>query len=210
LFYFFNFGKEWDTAWSCFGSGSAVSLFVIMNKENNTSKRTLVWSVIIILSVILDQLTKYLAVCFLKPIDTFPIIRDVLHLTYVTNRGAAFGMLSDNRWIFMVVSTVSIVLLGYYLYKKRDTHPLLCTALSFIIGGGIGNMIDRTMLGYVVDFIDFRVINFAVFNIADSFVCVGCAFIFLWLFFFADKEEKKSAVSTETKEKETEENDADH
>ena len=67
------------------------------------------WLIPIALAVALDQLTKYLAVVYLKPIGTFPIIQDVLHLTYVENRGAAFGMLKDHRWVFMLTSTVAII-----------------------------------------------------------------------------------------------------
>lgn len=163
--------------------------------NNNKAHRGLLWTLVILGVIVIDQVTKLLAVKFLKPVDTVPIIRDVLHLTYVTNPGAAFGMLKNNRWVFLVVSTVAIVLLGYYLYTKKNGHPLLCTALAFIVGGGIGNMIDRTLLGYVVDFVDFRLINFAVFNGADSFVCVGCAMMFLWVFLYADKEEEKPKVS---------------
>ncbi|MGM9624136.1 MAG: signal peptidase II, partial [Eubacteriales bacterium] len=116
------------------------------------------------------------------------------------NYGAAFGILSDHRWVFLLISTVAIVLLACYLFEKRDAHPLLGTALSFIIGGGIGNMIDRIIYGYVVDFVDFRLINFAVFNVADMFVCIGCALMFLWIFRYADFDEKKKPDRTENKE----------
>ena len=111
----------------------------------------------------LDQLSKYLTVLYLKPVGTFPILQDALHLTYVENRGAAFGMLADSRWVFMVVSAVSIVALSVYLIRKKPKSRLLCLSLAFVIGGGIGNMIDRVALGYVVDMIDFRLIHFAVF-----------------------------------------------
>ena len=160
------------------------------------NKKGLLWCAVIAGSVLLDQLTKQLAVAYLRPIDTFPIIPDALHLTYVTNYGAAFGMLADHRWIFLAVSTIAIVLLAAYLYYRRDEHPLLCTALSFIVGGGIGNMIDRTLMGYVVDFVDFRLINFAVFNVADIFVCVGCGLMFLWLFRYAEFDDEKKPAKT--------------
>jgi signal peptidase II len=114
-------------------------------------------------------------------VGTCPIIQDVLHLTYVENKGAAFGMLSDNRWVFMTVSTVAILLLVVYLIWKKPKDTWVCLSLSFIIGGGIGNMIDRVALGYVVDMIDFRLIHFAVFNVADSFVCVGAGILMVWL-----------------------------
>ena len=131
----------------------------------------LVWIILIIAMVYLDQLTKYLAVIFLKSIDTFPIIQDVIHFTYVENRGAAFGMLSEHRWVFMIVSVVGIVALSIYLVRNRRDGAIQNLSLSMIIAGGIGNMIDRIVLGYVVDFIDFTLINFAIFNVADVFVC---------------------------------------
>ncbi len=158
----------------------------------------LVWLAIILGSIVLDQLTKYLTVFYLKPIDTLPIIEDVLHLTYVENPGAAFGMMKDQRWVFMTVSTVAIVGIFIYLLVKRPESRLECLSLSFIVGGGIGNMIDRFLLGYVIDMIDFRLINFAVFNVADSFVCVGAGMMMLWLVLSIIKEtreEKARALS---------------
>ena len=101
-----------------------------------------------------------------------------MHLTYVENKGAAFGMLADQRWVFMVVSSVAIVALTGYLLWKKPTDKWECLAITFIVGGGVGNMIDRVSLGYVIDMIDFRLIDFAVFNVADSFVCVGAG---LWV-----------------------------
>ena len=130
---------------------------------------TFIWFCVAALVVFLDQLSKYLTVLYLKPVGTFPILQDALHLTYVENRGAAFGMLADSRWVFMVVSAVSIVALSVYLIRKKPKSRLLCLSLAFVIGGGIGNMID------------FRLIHFAVFNVADSFVCVGAGMLMLYL-----------------------------
>lgn len=155
----------------------------------------LIWLAVIIVTVFLDQLTKYLTVLHLKPIDTLPIIKDVLHLTYVENTGAAFGMMKDARWVFMVTSTAAIIgILGYMIHRvyiKKEKMPWMeALSLSLIVGGGIGNMIDRTMLGYVVDMIDCRFINFAVFNVADSFVCIGAGLMILYLIILTVKEYK--------------------
>jgi signal peptidase II len=155
----------------------------------------LIWLAVIIVTVFLDQLTKYLTVLHLKPIDTLPIIEDVFHLTYVENTGAAFGMMKDARWVFMITSTAAIIgILGYmihrYYVKKEKLHWAEALSLSLIVGGGIGNMIDRTMLGYVVDMIDCRFINFAVFNVADSFVCIGAGLMILYLIVLTVKEIK--------------------
>ena len=155
----------------------------------------LIWFAVIIVTVFLDQLTKYLTVLHLKPIDTYPIIEDVLHLTYVENTGAAFGMMKDARWVFMITSTVAIIgILGYMIWrayvKKEKMHWMEALSLSFIVGGGIGNMIDRVRLEYVIDFIDCRFIDFYVFNIADSCVCVGCAMVMLAVIIDEVKEKK--------------------
>lgn len=140
--------------------------------------------IFIIISVLLDRITKQLAVKFLVPIDSFPIIEDVLHFTYLENTGAAFGSLKNARWVFLAISTIAIIALLVYMIKVKPKSRLLVTGLSFIVGGGIGNMIDRVINGYVVDFIDFRLINFAIFNVADSFVCVGAALTVIYVLFF--------------------------
>ena len=171
----------------------------------------LIWLAVIIVTVFLDQLTKYLTVLHLKPIDTLPIIEDVLHLTYVENTGAAFGMMKDARWVFMVTSTAAIIgILGYMIrrvYIKKEKMPWMeALSLSLIVGGGIGNMIDRTMLGYVVDMIDCRFINFAVFNVADSFVCIGAGLMILYLIILTVREYKaeKAAKSAFAEGEDTE------
>ena len=129
--------------------------------------------------IALDQLTKLIVDRTMALGESIPLFEGVLHITYIRNRGAAFGMLADNRWVFLTVSTVVIVVLAAFLALTKMRDPLALTALSMILSGGIGNMIDRLALGYVIDFIDFRLINFAVFNGADSFVCVGAALFLL-------------------------------
>ena len=158
------------------------------------------WLLLAALTVGLDQLSKYLAVAHLKEIDTFPLIEGIFHLTYLENRGAAFGMLANHRWVFMVISTAAIVAVIVFMLAgyKKYYNPLLYTALAFIAGGGIGNMIDRVALGYVVDFFDFRLINFAVFNVADTFVCVGCAVVVLYIILDDIKAAKQKKADGES------------
>jgi len=124
-------------------------------------------------SVIADQITKLIVVNTMSVGETVPVIEDVFHFTYIQNRGAAFGMLADNRWVFMIISTVAIVAMCVYLFGFCKESMLVKTGFALLIGGGIGNMIDRVILGYVVDMIDCRFIDFYVFNVADSCVCVG-------------------------------------
>ena len=158
-------------------------------KKQNICKLTV--GAIVLVGILFDQLTKYLAVEHLKPIGSFPLWKGVLHLTYVENRGAAFGMLADNRWVFMVISSIALsaLLVYFYFFAKQYTY-LGSVAIGMIISGGIGNMIDRTALGYVVDFIDFTLINFAVFNFADTIVCVGAGLLVLAVLLEPKKKEK--------------------
>ena len=128
---------------------------------------------LVAVGVLLDQLSKIAAVEGLKNKSSFVLIDGVLQLTYHENRGAAFGILSDARWVFLSISTVAIVAILFYIFYKKDMPTLWLVSLSMIASGGIGNMIDRIALGYVVDFIYVALIDFAVFNIADCFVCVG-------------------------------------
>ena len=146
---------------------------------------------IVSIGILLDQLTKWLAVKFLMPIDTCPLLQDILHLTYTENRGAAFGMLANNRWVFLIISTIAILGMIFYLFSGLSEGRLAGISLAMLISGGIGNMIDRIFLGYVVDFIDFRLINFAIFNGADSFVCVGAGLLILSLVLDIIKENKE-------------------
>ena len=154
----------------------------------------------------LDQLTKWLTVVNLAEYESFPLWQDVLHFTYVKNTGMAFGMLKDHRWVFMVFSTIAIVALIVYLFRFRPESRWMQVSMAMIIGGGIGNMIDRVLLGYVIDFIDVTLISFAVFNVADSFVCVGAGIMILCLVLDlikeiklekAQKAEEKSDVDVE-------------
>lgn len=159
----------------------------------------LLWILVIIGIITLDQVSKLLALTFLQGSDSVIIINKVLRLTYVENRGAAFGMLDDKRWVFMLLSTVGILAMAVFLFKFAKGERLLSLSLAFVIGGGIGNMIDRIFLGFVVDFIDFYAFPNAwvwVFNVADSFVCVGAGLIMLYVVIDAAKEMKRRKLAT--------------
>ena len=154
-----------------------------------------VYTAVILGGIGLDQLSKLLAVKLLEPVGSVPLWSGVLHLTYVENKGAAFGMLADHRWVFMTISTVAIIAIALYLYSGKNTAKLYTSALMLIVSGGIGNMIDRIALGYVVDFIDFALIDFAVFNIADSLVCIGAGLLILSLVLDIIRETKLQNAS---------------
>jgi signal peptidase II len=119
----------------------------------------------------------------------------------VENRGMAFGLLSEHRWVFMVLLVVGIGLVAFYLFRYVKT-TLSRVALALVVGGGIGNMIDRVVLGFVVDFIDFCLFDFWVwvFNIADAAVCVGAALFVLDMILEIVRDAKKPRHVSENAE----------
>ena len=146
---------------------------------------------IVVLGVLADYFTKLIAVNRLKGEDPVPLIRGILRFSYVENPGAAWGMLSEHRWVFMVFSALAIVVIAIYLIR-RDPPILLCVSLSLILSGGIGNMIDRTFRGVVVDFIEFYLFSFPVFNVADCLVVIGSGLLIVWLILDTVRERKKA------------------
>ncbi len=149
---------------------------------------------IIVFVVIIDRIVNFWAATELIKIDTIPIIKDVFHLTYAENTGAAFSMLRDHTIILGFASVAIIIGLAAFLYthRKGGKVDLLSISLAMIIGGAAGNMIDRFFRGYVVDYFDFRLINFAVFNLADSFVVVGTGFMILYVLLDEIKKRKST------------------
>ncbi len=145
--------------------------------------------------IILDQVSKLVIQGMFNVGEKLEILPGIINFTYVQNRGAAFGMFSSHRWFFMALSILVIILILVYLLKFKTTHFLGTLSLGLILGGGVGNMIDRIRLGYVIDFIDFCAFDFWkwVFNIADCGVTVGCALFFVYLLFFDTENNKKSA-----------------
>ncbi|MGI6030695.1 MAG: signal peptidase II [Eubacteriales bacterium] len=168
----------------------------------------MIWNLIAIVAIIaLDQWTKYLTVAYVEPVGTIPLIQDAVHLTYVENRGAAFSLLEGQVTLFVVITLAVIVALSFLLWKHGKVHPALRISLVMILGGAVGNLIDRVWLGYVRDMIDFRIINYAVFNVADCFVVVGtillALYILLWdrtLLSRSDKAERAAAEGEQPEE----------
>lgn len=156
-------------------------------------------SLIILISIIcasvgIDQITKAIVTSTMEVGETVPVIKDVFHFTYIRNEGAAFGILSSHRWIFMTLSIVAIIAIGVYLFKFCKESFFTKIGLALIIGGGIGNMIDRIFLKYVVDMIDCRFIDFYIFNFADCCVCVGAGIVVLGFILSMIKEYKEKAI----------------
>lgn len=145
-----------------------------MNKKN-----VFVFSTALIV-VLLDQLTKLLIKQNFQLNQSTPIIKDIFHLTYITNTGSAFGLFRGINTFFILFSIIVIIAISYYLKKIVQNEKALQFAVGLLLGGTIGNLIDRIIYGAVIDFIDFRV--WPVFNIADSAVTISIVFmvVILW------------------------------
>ncbi len=154
--------------------------------------------------VVLDQVIKLLVVANIPLHESVELIPGVFRFTYIQNDGAAFGSMDDARWLFMILSTVAIVAIMVYICWKKPQDKLLLSSLLLIQAGGIGNMIDRIRLGYVIDFFDFCAFPSLwkwVFNVADSFVVIGAGLLMLWMILDtvkAAKEEKAKKQAAKT------------
>lgn len=162
-----------------------------MSKNHHTRQKSYIMACIfVIIGVLLDQWTKYLAVSGLKGQSPVILIDKVFQLCYLENRGAAFGMF-QNRTSFFLICTPIILAVMVYLYIKISANrrylPLRICAIC-ISAGAIGNMIDRIRLGYVIDFFYFNLIDFPIFNVADIFVTAS-TFVLVVLVCFYYKEE---------------------
>lgn len=154
---------------------------------------------LVIALILIDQFAKYLVVVHLKDLVTIPIIDNVFHFTYVENRGAAFNFLKGQRW-FLTVFAIIIVIVLIILIKRRVVKTKIGRiGLCLIIAGSLGNVIDRIVRGFVVDFIDFRVINFAVFNFADILICVGAALLAFFIIFQTEDKKKDEQLDADNR-----------
>lgn len=141
-----------------------------------------------------DQLIKLWAVRVLMPVGTMDFIRfgnwEILGLKYCENTGAAFSSFNGAKWFLIIL--VSVMLAGLLIFTVRYKYkrPFFLISSVMIMAGGFGNLIDRVRQGYVVDYFDVKLFNFAVFNFADVCVVLGAAFMLIWLFFIEPKLEK--------------------
>jgi signal peptidase II len=141
--------------------------------------------VLAILAIVFDQTTKYFAATSLAD-NNFVVIPKILDFIYVQNKGAAFGILQNGKWLFLLAIPVVCIFL-IYLHLKEKNNIFLGVSFALIIGGAIGNYIDRIRVGYVIDFIDFKI--WPVFNFADSCIVIGAALYIIYSFFMNKKTE---------------------
>ena len=140
----------------------------------------MIYIVLILILVGADQLSKYLIDSNMLEGETIPIINEFFHITYVKNRGIAFGMFQGKLDIISIATVIAIVAIAYYLYKEKNKLSLVeKMGFIYILAGAIGNMIDRVFRGFVVDMVDFRGIWSYVFNLADVWINMGVIFVLL-------------------------------
>ncbi len=153
--------------------------------------QTAVGFFLIFLLILLDQITKYLAVIHLKNAPAFELIPGVFELYYLENQGAAFSILWGQKNFFIVLTVILLIIMFYlYVHMPEDKRFFIARAIFvLVIAGAIGNFIDRCIHNYVIDFFYFKLINFAVFNVADIYITVGAAlFIFTFCFYYKEEE----------------------
>lgn len=160
------------------------------------------YAVIFILGIALDQTVKAWAYNELRLNGSISLIKDVFQLTYRENTGAAFSFLAGNNIFFMILTSVVILFLLYFIFSGRIRNKAAEISMLFIAMGGCGNLIDRFIHHFVVDMFDFTLINFAIFNVADSFIT--CGSILFIIIFIATKGE---ALSISANKKENTESD---
>ena len=156
---------------------------------------SIILSVIFVLSLVgIDQIIKYFVIEYLKPIGVFELIEGFIRLRYVENTGAVFGSFSSHTAVLTVVSIILLIVTVYFLVSQKNKSKLVSFTLLLMIAGGIGNIIDRIRLHFVVDYIEPTFIDFAVFNFADCLITVGAFVLMIYLVVDIVKEEKQKRL----------------
>lgn len=145
------------------------------------------------LVVVIDQVIKYFVAMYLPQAGVVTAIPHLLDLNYVKNPGVAFGMFENMRWIFVALTSVIIVILLYIIIFKKIKSKMFLISSALIIGGGIGNLIDRVLYGYVIDYLQLSFFS-PVCNFADYAVTVGTVLLVIYLLFMSDSSKKENKV----------------
>lgn len=159
----------------------------------------MIWIVIVTLIVALDRITKYIVVHNISENGSIAVIDRFFYLVYTRNKGAAWGIFQSGRFFFIPLTAIVAVALVYFIFKSDN--KILKTSLAFILGGAVGNLIDRIYPGSVVDFLNFYIgsYNFPTFNVADTFVVVGTIILaYYMLFIYKDSEDKNNTGMEKT------------
>ena len=151
----------------------------------------------IVVCVAADQLVKFWTVANLALYESTPLLPGIVELMYIQNTGGGFSILSGQTWLLTAVTIVLMAVVGWIMYKKWYPHPLAMWTLTLVLGGGIGNLIDRVRLGYVVDMFNFQFMNYPVFNVADILVVCGAIGFAAYYLLLDDKVQKTLKTAEE-------------
>ena len=153
------------------------------------------------ISIMIDQIVKIIIRTKMKLNTSIPLIPNIFNLTYVENKGAAFSILQNTQIFLIIIGLVFLYVIDYYIKKEKKFDKLNIIALGLIIGGIIGNLVDRILLHAVVDYLDFTLINFPIFNIADSCITIGVILFIISIIKeeIDSKKNNKIQVEEETK-----------
>lgn len=143
--------------------------------------------IIALIGIIVDRISKILV----SSSNGYVVIKNFFNITYAKNFGAAWSMFSGNRWFLVFVTVFALLFILFYIYKAKNINKIETLSYGFILGGIIGNFIDRLFFGYVIDFLDFNILgyNFPIFNIADSLIVIGAIIMIIASFVRGDKNE---------------------
>ncbi|MPM71610.1 Lipoprotein signal peptidase [bioreactor metagenome] len=151
----------------------------------------MLYALLVTALIVLDQVVKALVRTNIPLYTAQPLLPGFLELTHVRNTGAAFSILSAHTWVLTLISAAVSLVLAAALIKRVVRHPFGLTALSLVLAGAVGNLIDRALQGYVTDMFNFQFMRFAVFNVADICVVTGGIATCVYLLFFYEKLEKR-------------------
>ncbi len=152
------------------------------------------------ITIMIDQVIKLLIRTKMELNSSIPIIPNIFNLTYVENKGAAFSILQNTQILLIIIGLVFLYIIDYYIKKEKKFSKLSIVSLGLIIGGIIGNLVDRILLHAVVDYLDFTLINFPIFNIADSCITIGVILFIISTIKEEIKEKKKVPIIEKVKE----------
>jgi signal peptidase II len=172
-------------------------------KRRSRRKRMLRYYLVAAIVLIADQFTKWLVVTYMNLHESIPVIGEFFQITSHRNKGAAFGILQNQRWFFLVITVIIVIAVIWYLHKTvKEGRRLLPYSLSLLLGGALGNFIDRALTGEVVDFMHFTFrfpffgipvdYQYPIFNVADSAIVIAVILIFIDTWLTAREEKKES------------------
>lgn len=142
---------------------------------------------LVVCTLLVDQWSKaWVRGCFSEG-ESLPLVEPVLHLTYIENQGAAFGIMAGHTLFFVVFTLLVLSALVFYVLKEAYDNRLAITGMSFVVGGALGNLVDRVMKGSVTDMFDLRI--WPVFNVADIAVCLGFGLLLVYLIFYSEQRD---------------------